>query len=651
MVVKRWMIALALGAACVAQAGFDSAAVLKSRVLPPFMKHAAWDAFFIEIDEADAAADKAWRDLKSVEAYDRHRQELRRRMTTLIGGFPQRTPLNARVTGTVPCDGFRIERVLFESRPGAFVTALLHLPDASRFAAPYPAALFVCGHSDDGKNSAMYRYACMQAAKAGIAVLAVDPLGQGERVQVERGDRSVAAHLRMGVNAMLLGHNFAAFEIWDMMRALDYLEMRPDIAKVGGGYGCFGNSGGGTQTALIAALDDRIVAAAPCCYLSNLREQNLWRLMPDCEQLLFDQVRSGVNQAGFVLMGGHPVRMHGRRDDICPYSGTRETYRVVHETAANLGRADWYGLMDAPGPHGYCASTVAASVQWLRRWLRDDRSRMPDADALIRLDETFDVKAVDFGPTNVQVVADGKVSGLPGFKSVYDYLDEELEEVKAARPVLSAGAKAEMVVRLADIHEERCTDVRTISTDEVEGVKVTKMSLGVKGGYAIPAIEFTPPEAKAEPVMVVGDSDRTEHVARVNGLVAAGHPVLVVETVGAGEGGVAKHTYYHEHPDEELGKMLYVLGSSLVGRRAEQLVAFGIWFKIKYARPVRLIAAGRTAVAAAHAKAASPKTFAEVELVRPPPSWEQALRQREFALYATSVHGALFHYDWTDLLK
>ncbi|HEY8151495.1 MAG TPA: hypothetical protein VIK51_21475, partial [Vicinamibacteria bacterium] len=108
--------------------------------------------------------------------------ELRRKVLDLIGGLPaERTPLNARVVGTIAGDGYGIEKVVFESVPGFHVTALLYLPDAP--AGPKPAVLLACGHSPIGKAHPPYQEIAIRLARRGYVVLCWDPVGQGERSQ------------------------------------------------------------------------------------------------------------------------------------------------------------------------------------------------------------------------------------------------------------------------------------------------------------------------------------------------------------------------------------------------------------------------------------------------------------------------------------
>jgi len=85
------------------------------------------------------------------------RAALRERFLAGVGAFPERTPLNVKVVATVSREGYRVEKVLFESRPGFHVPALVYVPDATRFAPPYPAVLVTCGHAGKGKASPGYQ--------------------------------------------------------------------------------------------------------------------------------------------------------------------------------------------------------------------------------------------------------------------------------------------------------------------------------------------------------------------------------------------------------------------------------------------------------------------------------------------------------------
>ena len=158
--------------------------------------------------------------------------ELRQRALDVIGGLPdQRTPLNARIVDTVRMDGYRIEKVIFESVPGLHVTALVYVPDAP--AGPKPAVLVGCGHSPLGKAFVNYQNIAVRLAKRGYVVICWDPVGQGERSQFWDAARNrsrynlvCGEHAILGNLATLAGTSLTRWMVWDGMRAVDYLLTR-----------------------------------------------------------------------------------------------------------------------------------------------------------------------------------------------------------------------------------------------------------------------------------------------------------------------------------------------------------------------------------------------------------------------------------------
>ncbi|HEY7511248.1 MAG TPA: alpha/beta hydrolase, partial [Vicinamibacteria bacterium] len=197
----------------------------------PYLKHQLARAW--RLDDARRAAFEAVRTEADLQAL---RARLRASVLDIIGGLPgEKTPLNARVTGTIPMDGYRIEKVLFESQPGLHVTALLYVPDGPA-AAKRPAVLVACGHSPDGKSFRNYQEISGQLAKRGYVVLSWDPVGQGERSQYwdaaagrSRYNLVCGEHAVLGNLACVAGSSLARYMVWDGIRAVDYLLTRPEV--------------------------------------------------------------------------------------------------------------------------------------------------------------------------------------------------------------------------------------------------------------------------------------------------------------------------------------------------------------------------------------------------------------------------------------
>ena len=189
------------------------------------------------------AAGDAQRDgIRTVNAVRQRQEEIRRVVIASIGGRPSAdTPLNPRLTGTVEGDGFRIEKIIFESRPRHYVTANLYLP-LNRPAGRTAAVLFLSGHHNTAKVAPEYQNVCQTLVRAGLVVLAQDPVGQGERLsyfEPETNTNPVGIGTRdhdyAGAQGRLVGDTLAQYMLHDAMRGIDYLISRPEVdaTKIG----------------------------------------------------------------------------------------------------------------------------------------------------------------------------------------------------------------------------------------------------------------------------------------------------------------------------------------------------------------------------------------------------------------------------------
>ena len=262
-------------------------------------------------------------------------REVRKKILTLIGGLPEKTPLNAKSLGTTQADGFRIEKILYQSQPNFPVTALLYLPNAkpgatSNTQQKLPAIVIAPGHGFTGKATD-YTFAST-FARNGFAVLSYDPIGQGERLQypdpVDLGatllKASTGEHGEAGLQPTLIGDALARTFAWDGIRAVDYLTSRPEIDP--NRIGAFGCSGGGTMTALLGALDPRVHAIAVACYLTSF-DTLLPTLGPqDAEQSTPNFIASGLDFPDWIeLAAPRPYAIISTAQDMFPYAGALAT--------------------------------------------------------------------------------------------------------------------------------------------------------------------------------------------------------------------------------------------------------------------------------------------------------------------------------------
>jgi dienelactone hydrolase len=308
----------------------------------------------------------------SKDAMTEYRDNCIQRYKGIIGDFPDKGSLNAKIVGTSEYDGFRIEKIIFESLPKRYVTANLYIPDGE---GPFPVALEVCGHGLGGKIPASQ--AAVLFALNKVAVLVVDPIGQGERIQfVDKNSQSLTRgstteHTLLNEGTNLLGTSLAAYEYWDNHRAIDYLETRSDIDK--SRIGLYGSSGGGTQTSYMVGLDDRIKVASVCSYFTE-RERVLeeYGASDGCQHIPYEGLEH-LEIADFVLMmAPKPVLIMSGRYDFVDYWGAVRAFEELKNAYSALGSPEKVSMFTIEGGHGMPKAKREALVTWFRKWMYND---------------------------------------------------------------------------------------------------------------------------------------------------------------------------------------------------------------------------------------------------------------------------------------
>ena len=298
-------------------------------------------------------------------------RELRDKLLAMLGGLPTvKTPMRPQITGRIQMDGFHIEKLIFQSLPGVYVTALLYVPDEGN---RHPGILVPCGHSPAGK--AYYQALAQRLVQRGYVVISWDPVGQGERSQFwdakqkkSRYNLICAEHAIMGNLAYLAGTNLSRWEVWDGIRAVDYLLTRSEVDPER--INITGTSGGGTQAALIAALDPRIKVVAPSCYITALPMRMFNRIFKDPdsdpEQDLNGMVSEGLDHPGLLLlMYPRPVFVAAAVLDFFPIEGTHKTFREVARLYGRFGYADRIAMTEGYHEHQYSLENQRAAINFL----------------------------------------------------------------------------------------------------------------------------------------------------------------------------------------------------------------------------------------------------------------------------------------------
>ena len=324
--------------------------------------------------------------LKTPEEIQARAARLREFFRESLGELPNSensSPLNGKVVGVLEKDGYRVEKVIFESRPRHHVTASLYLPERQ---AAVPRRARPVRPQRQRQGGEPYQRICILLAKNGMAVLCYDPIGQGERVQMLDAEGkpairegSTTEHTMAGIGALLVGRQAASYRIWDGIRALDYLASRPEVDA--DRLGCTGNSGGGTMTAYLMALDDRIAVAAPSCYITSLERLFATIGPQDAEQNITGQVAAGLDHADYVTMRApKPTLLSRRHADFFDIQGSWDTFREVKLLYGRLGFGERVDLFESDEPHGFtqpAARRRRALAEPLAAAARTTRSRSP----------------------------------------------------------------------------------------------------------------------------------------------------------------------------------------------------------------------------------------------------------------------------------
>jgi len=309
---------------------------------------------------------------------------VRRTLLELIGGLPEKTGLNPRVVGSFDRQGYRLERIVYESRPKFHVTANLYVPTVGQ--PPFPGVLFQLGHAGNGKASHTYQRACQGLARLGFLVLAFDPLGQGERIyypdssgiRTRLPEGADEEHTLPGKQMLLAGTTCTQFQLWDAIRSLDYLAAHPlvDPAKVAS----TGQSGGATLTMLLSAVDDRLKACA--VFSGNTENVAARNFLPpgstdDAEQNLVGGGPLGFDRWDLLYpFAPKPMLISiSDKDSFGTYSPNYvsdgwEEYQKLARIYRVMGAPQLLSWTDTPLPHGLAYDSRLKMYNWFLRHLK-----------------------------------------------------------------------------------------------------------------------------------------------------------------------------------------------------------------------------------------------------------------------------------------
>lgn len=288
---------------------------------------------------ADINSIDDWKNVKD-RRYDELIQSLGLNYMPLNGKRPD---LNVTYTGKIQMDGYRIEKLYFESLPALYVPANLYVPD--NITSPRPAILYLCGHSS-GQKVAYQEYA-HKFAQLGFVCLIVETTHQGEVSGEHHG-----CYIRGWFHWYSRGYTPAGVEVWNAIRALDFLSLREEVDIEN--FGVTGRSGGGAQTWFVAAVDKRVKAACPGVGATTLNEQILTRTVDwhcDC-MMPVNTFGRDFQDIGALIAPRQLLIDQGDRDRLNTIEGARELYKDIRKIYSFYGARDNIDFIETPGGHG-----------------------------------------------------------------------------------------------------------------------------------------------------------------------------------------------------------------------------------------------------------------------------------------------------------
>jgi cephalosporin-C deacetylase-like acetyl esterase len=583
--------------------------------------------------------------LKTRDEIQKRQRELKAKFLAAIGGLPQeKTPLNSKVVGTLKGNGFRVENVIYESRPNHHVSANFYIPDGK---GPFPGVLVPCGHSDNGKAAEAYQRVCILMAKNGLAVLCFDPIGQGERLQHLDDNKkpgingSTNEHTMVGIGALLVGQSTAGYRIWDGIRSIDFLVSRPeiDINKIG----CTGNSGGGTMTAYLMALDDRIACAAPSCYITSLERLFATIGPQDAEQNIPGQVAFGMEHADYLTMRApRPTLMCIASKDYFDQQGSWATFREASVAFSKLGHGERVALFEYDDGHGFSKPRREAAMRWMRRWLLsiDDAP----SEGVFPLFNDAELQCTRSG----QVLADFKGVSAFGLNAIEA---KKYETQRAKFPKLDEKERQAEIRRLlglpSDIPTAKLLSQKIHYLED--RLSTHKVVFETERGILIPGLRFKHIAPKEPTVIYLPEGGLPQNgklPAWLDEKYQKNHQeVWIFNLRGLGETGPAGKSVYFGADYKEAFLALH-LNRPLLGQRVLDVLSL---LKALNSDNVQIVGAGTTGPVVLHAAALNER-IREVTLENSLRSWLGVVQQPiSYNQLTNAVPGVLKVYDLPDL--
>jgi len=530
---RKLAIALAMMAGlCNCTFGAEFRKAMDFKVLDGPAKTMMSDYLTAIVDEQFAKRAALLAELKTAEDWDRHAAFIRSSMAEWTGPLPERTPLNARVTGRIERDRYTLEKILFESRPDFLVSANLYIPRG--YPSPRPTVLNVIGHSAAGKGTEKVQRRAIAQARKGFVAFVVDCIGQGER-QVADYARVHSppgnAHQIVGTQAFIAGTHVFNFMVWDVIRATDYLVSRPEVDPKR--IACTGCSGGGMMTTYVLPFEPRIAVAVPACNPCTWSHRVHANLSTDHEQVFFSAFAAGIDPRGDPLFCQvpKPLLIDATSDDkLNPPFGVWELSTWLYKAYSAHGQPHKFQTSMVEAPHGYNQEQREVAYAWMLQWAGGDASDFREEDFPVE-------KEADTWCTSR-----GNVYREPRSRSphelVIEYLDTHRPQRGKTRSELQVSIRK--VLCLKDSVQMPDVEITGGGASPTLQTKVTQVIMKPEAGIVLPAVWIESSEKSSDgPVIVYlndkGKSSLAAEQVVLSAFLDRGCRVFAVDLRGTGE--------------------------------------------------------------------------------------------------------------------
>tara|TARA_R110002051_G_scaffold324597_1_gene422619 strand:- start:4683 stop:6848 length:2166 start_codon:yes stop_codon:yes gene_type:complete len=594
--------------------------------------------------------------LKTKENWIERQKVVKSKLLNIIGPFPEKTPLNIQVTGIIQREDYRVEKLIYESQPGFYVTSALFIPN--NITGKAPAILNPIGHSPNSFRRDVYQHKIINLVKKGFVVLAYDPIGQGERLQYYNEDLGKSKfptnheHSYPGAQCYIAGYSSSKHFIWDGIRGIDVLLSRPEVDPTR--LGMNGISGGGNMTAFIGAIDDRILATAPECWITNFNYLLKSEAPQDSEQNLVKLIYNGLDHPDFIeVRAPKPTLIMATTRDFFSIQGTRESFLEARKAYEALGAKENLQITEDDDRHTSTIKNREAMYAFFQKHLNNPGDNKDYEVELFSEEELFSTKTGQLATSlkgetmyslNKKVVEEQMIA----LKESRTNTNKHLLETRSSAIELSGFSFPEKFGK--SIFSGRIVN---------DGYQLEKYLIQGSGNYKLPLALFIPEnETKEEVILLLHEKGKNFAANNDNlakRLVSSGYTVLLADLPDIGEmgPGYLKGDTYIQGVSYNKWFAGILTGKSIVGLRAEDIVRINHFIKVDLPRyqSTTAISVGVLGSELLHA-ATFDQNIHKVCLIQPFLSYSDIALTRDYqpSYIHSVVPGAITKYDLPDLI-